>query len=172
MKNTLYNHGHCHIGTKPRDSEEMHLRFVNYVWDIEIPWLWNAVWIFRIYWFFNWFCSYGVKFFDWQRKAFLQNGHMAESQTLGPADPVMVTPRLIALREALGLNKADFADAIGIDRSSYSKIEKAEKPILPPLEERIWSLYGVDMNYIYLARVDTLPSHLSSKITRNLTTLN
>lgn len=97
---------------------------------------------------------------------------MDESNTPGPADPQMVTPRLIALREALSLSKGEFADAIGIDRSSYSKIEKANKPILPPVAQRIWKLYGVDMNYIYLGRVDTLPMHLSSKITKRLTALN
>lgn len=94
---------------------------------------------------------------------------MEESNTPAMADPEMVTPRLIALREALDLTKGDFADAIGIDRSSYSKIEKAAKPILPPLAQRIWTLYGVDMNYIYLGRVDGLPAHLSSKITKRLT---
>lgn len=82
----------------------------------------------------------------------------------GPAESHMVSPRLIALREALGLTKAQFADAIGIDRSSYSKIEKADKPILPTTAQRIFSLYGVDMNYIYLGRIDTLPSHLKAEI--------
>ena len=81
----------------------------------------------------------------------------------------MVTPRLIALREALKLSKADFADSIGIDRSSYSKIEKANKPILPPTAHKIFQQYGVDMNYIYLGRLDTLPAHLSASITKNLT---
>jgi transcriptional regulator with XRE-family HTH domain len=82
---------------------------------------------------------------------------MEESNTYSIAAPAMVTPRLIALREALGLSKGDFADAIGIDRSSYTKIEKAIKPILPPTAQRIWKLYGVYMNYIYLGRVDGWP---------------
>lgn len=97
---------------------------------------------------------------------------MEESPKIENADPQMVTPRLIALREALGLSSGDFADSIGIDRSSYSKIEKAKKPILPPTANRIWKLYGVDMNYIYLGRIDTLPAHLSSKITKKLTALH
>ncbi|MBM1556689.1 helix-turn-helix transcriptional regulator [Sulfitobacter mediterraneus] len=97
---------------------------------------------------------------------------MEESSETELADPQMVTPRLIALREALGLGKGEFADSIGLDRSSYSKIEKANKPILPPTAQKIWKLYGVDMNYIYLGRVDTLPAHLSSKITKTLTAQN
>lgn len=91
---------------------------------------------------------------------------------LGLADPKMVTPRLVALRMALDLTKAEFADIIGIDRSSYTKMEKAEKPILPKDAQKMWKLWAVDMNYIYLGRVDGLPAHLSSKITANLTALN
>ena len=76
----------------------------------------------------------------------------------------MVTPRLIALRTALGMSKSEFADAIGIDRSSYSKIEKANKPLLPKDAHRIWQLYGVDMNFLYLGQIGGLPVNLSTKI--------
>ena len=58
----------------------------------------------------------------------------------------MCAPRLTAAREALGLSKAEFADIIGIDRSSYTKIEKGLKPLLPRQAHRIWQLYGIDMN--------------------------
>lgn len=84
-------------------------------------------------------------------------------------DSVQVAPRLTALREALELSKAEFADLIGIDRSSYSKIEKAEKPILPPVAYKIWSLFGVDMNYVYLGRLDGLPDDLSKRLTTKRT---
>ena len=79
----------------------------------------------------------------------------------------MVTPRIIKVREALGFTKAEFADRIGIDRSSYTKIEKSEKPLLPRNAIRIWELWGVDMNYIYLGRVDGLPDRLSSALISN-----
>lgn len=80
-------------------------------------------------------------------------------------DPEMVSPRLALVREALGLSKAEFADAIGLDRSSYTKVEKAEKPLLPHIAFKIWELYGVDMNYIYLGRMDGLSSRMSSQLT-------
>ena len=80
----------------------------------------------------------------------------------------MVARRLIALREALGLGKGEFADMIGIDRSSYTKIEKGLKPLLPQYAFRIWQLYGVDMNYIYLGQVGGLPNRLSSNVTTHL----
>lgn len=76
----------------------------------------------------------------------------------------MLAPRLIALRKALGVSKAEFADVIGLDRSSYTKIEKGAKPLLPYSAYRIFERYGVDMNFIYLGQVGGLPSDLSKKL--------
>lgn len=94
---------------------------------------------------------------------------MEESPLALPVDPMMVAPRLIALREALGMSKAEFADILGVDRSSYIKIEKGAKPLLPPVAFRIYELFGVDMNYVYLGRVGDVPSSLSKKLTAALT---
>lgn len=93
---------------------------------------------------------------------------MEESPHTDPWEPEMCAPRIIAAREALGLTKAEFADMIGIDRSSYSKIEKGAKPLLPREAHRIWQLYGIDLNYIYLGQVGGLPSSLSSKVIARL----
>jgi len=80
----------------------------------------------------------------------------------------MVAARLRALRESLELSKADFADAIGVDRSSYTKIEKGDKPLLPKTAYQIWKLYGVDMNYVYLGQIGGVPSDLSKKLMSHL----
>ena len=80
----------------------------------------------------------------------------------------MVAPRLKAAREALGMSKAEFADRLGIDRSSYTKIEKGLKPLLPKDAQRIFQLYAIDMNFIYLGQVGGLPSSLSNKVMTHL----
>ena len=100
------------------------------------------------------------------------NDNMYNTATTLPTDPAMVTPRLIALREALGMSKAEFADLIGIDRSSYTKMEKSEKPVLPHTAYRIWQLFSVDMNYLYLGQVGGLPSNISNKVIANLKSLD
>lgn len=94
---------------------------------------------------------------------------MDQSRERQPQELDLVAARLIALREALGLNKAQFADLIGVDRSSYTKIEKGTKPLLPPAAVQIWRLYGVDMNFIYLGQIRGLPESLSSSVTKSLT---
>jgi transcriptional regulator with XRE-family HTH domain len=88
-----------------------------------------------------------------------------------PSSPEQVAKRLLALREALGLTKAEFADAIGCDRSSYTKIEKATKPMLPPMAFRIYELYGADMNYLYLGQLGGVPVGLSKKLIKALSGL-
>jgi transcriptional regulator with XRE-family HTH domain len=95
-----------------------------------------------------------------------------ESPRQHPYEPAVVAPRLIAIRAALGLNKATFADMIGVDRSSYTKIEKGEKPLLPPSAYRIYKLYGVDMNFIYLGQVGGLPVSLSKAVIAHLSAEN
>ena len=82
-----------------------------------------------------------------------KNSAMDESPHRDPTAPQIVARRLAAVREALGMSRAEFSDMIGVDRSSYTKIENGMKPILPPLASRIWELYGIDLNFIYLGQV-------------------
>lgn len=107
--------------------------------------------------------------FDWPGLQDRQYAPMSESASSEAWEPTAVAPRLIAARAAIGLSKAEFADAIGIDRSSYTKIEKGLKPLLPREAFRIWALYAVDLNFLYLGQLGGLPSNLSSKVISHLT---
>jgi transcriptional regulator with XRE-family HTH domain len=80
----------------------------------------------------------------------------------------MVAPRVEAVRLALGMSRTDFAALLGLDKSSYTKVAKGTKPLLPEYAYRLFRLYGVDLNFVYLGRVDTLPMSLSAKIIANL----
>ena len=80
----------------------------------------------------------------------------------------MVAERLEAVRKALDLSKIEFADLIRINQSSYSKISKGEKPILPRHAMRLWHEHGIDLNFVYLGHTHSLPSHLSSAVKSHL----
>lgn len=95
-------------------------------------------------------------------------GRMGESANLDPTAPPLVARRLAAVRKALSLSRAEFADMINFDRSSYTKIEDGKKPLLPPLAARVHELFGVDLNFIYLGQLGGLPVNLSSKVISNL----
>lgn len=96
------------------------------------------------------------------------NPVMEESSEMQPWNPVSVGLRLEAAREALGLKKSEFADRLDYDRSSYTKVEKGEKPLLSKEAYKIYRLFGIDMNYFFLGRMDGVPASLSSKITEYL----
>jgi len=85
-----------------------------------------------------------------------------------PHEPVMVGPRVKAVRLALGLSGHEFSEMIGIDASSLSKIEHGKKPLLPYTAYKIFECYGVDMNFIYLGQVGGLPLDLSKKVISHL----
>lgn len=67
----------------------------------------------------------------------------------GEARPERVAPRLIALRETLSLSPSEFADSVGLDRSSLTKIEAGERGLPVGKAVAICNLYGVGLNYIY-----------------------
>ena len=56
--------------------------------------------------------------------------------------PDQISLRLTALREALGLNRADFADSVRINRSSYMLIEDGRKALNYRMAYKIAVLYG------------------------------
>lgn len=93
---------------------------------------------------------------------------MEESSEMQPWHPINVARRLWAARKALGFSKAQFADRIDYDRSSYTKLEAAKKPLLAKEAFRIYQLFGIDPNFFYLGRMDSIPASLSNKITEHL----
>ena len=64
-------------------------------------------------------------------------------------DPILVGRRLEALRSALSIDKADFADASLIDRSSYSKIIQGKKLLKIEMGFIVSKKWGVTLEYIY-----------------------
>lgn len=77
-----------------------------------------------------------------------------------PADPRHVAVRLQRLRGALNLSKSEIADAIGIDRSSYIKIEAGQKALKPEWACRLWDLYQVSCDYVYRGELESMPDEL------------
>jgi DNA-binding XRE family transcriptional regulator len=74
--------------------------------------------------------------------------------TLSEIHPARVALRLIALREAVGLGPSEFADSVGIDRSSYTKIESGAKTLHQYMAYDIATRHGVTMEYLYRGRTE------------------
>lgn len=81
-----------------------------------------------------------------------------------------VVRRLRAIRAELGLSPPEMAERLGVSRTTYYNWE-AENPTKPnfPAEEAMAKLCdllrGLTLDYIYMGRVDTLPTGLAIRLT-------
>lgn len=78
--------------------------------------------------------------------------------------PKKVAKRVEALRNVLGINKSAFADQVGIDRSSYAKILKGDKPLALDMGYSICEHFNVSMDYLYRGKTHDLPLSLALDI--------
>lgn len=78
--------------------------------------------------------------------------------------PERVGARLTAMRETLGLSKAQFADAVGLDRSALTRIEKGEEGLSITKAGIIADLYDFGLNYIYRANLNDTPLNLRPQL--------
>lgn len=86
-----------------------------------------------------------------------------------PFHPEAVGKRLIALRTYRGKNRAEFAESVDIDATSYGRIEKGLKPLKADMAYRIAERWGVSMDYLYRGRLTELPEALADNLMKNLT---
>jgi transcriptional regulator with XRE-family HTH domain len=76
--------------------------------------------------------------------------------------------RVAAIRGALGLSKAEFADSIALDRSSLSKIEQGSAGLDIAVGERVAIIYGVGLDFIYRGELGDLPQKIRAQVMANL----
>lgn len=86
-----------------------------------------------------------------------------------PFHPEAVGRRLKALREHREKTRAEFAESVSIDATSYGKIEKGTKPLKADMAYRIAERWGVSMDFLYRGRLTELPETLADSLMKNLT---
>lgn len=79
-------------------------------------------------------------------------------------DPAEVGLRLEAVRTAIGMEKRAFADIIGVDPSTYSKIIRGKAGLRADNAYLIAEKFGVPMDYIYRGRLTDLPESLANAL--------
>jgi len=82
--------------------------------------------------------------------------------------PAKVGPRVCAVREALSLSKAEFADSIEFDRSSLTKVERGTMGLDIAVGEKIAAVYGVGLDFIYRGDLSDLPLDLRGSVVAHL----
>jgi transcriptional regulator with XRE-family HTH domain len=85
-----------------------------------------------------------------------------------PFNPEAVGRRLEVLRLHHGMTKADFSNSVGIDATSYGKIEKGLKPLKADMAYRVAERWGVTMDFLYRGRLTELPAKIADKLMSDL----
>lgn len=78
--------------------------------------------------------------------------------------PDRVGERVTALRMALGQSKAQFADSLGLDRSTLSKVEAGTKGLDVIVGARIAEMYGFGLDFIYRGTLTDVPDALRAQV--------
>lgn len=89
--------------------------------------------------------------------------------TFSPFHPTAVGRRLKALREHHNKTRADFAESVNINATSYGRIEKGLKPLKADMAYKIAERWGVSMDFLYRGRLTELPPSLADDLMKNLT---
>ncbi|WP_110815724.1 helix-turn-helix domain-containing protein [Pseudoroseicyclus aestuarii] len=78
--------------------------------------------------------------------------------------PERIGYRLMLLREALELRPAEIADALGIERTYWSRFEGGKRPITDTTAALLVDRFGVSLDFLILGRWDRLPLELAQKM--------
>lgn len=98
------------------------------------------------------------------------HGMPATPESLLPDDakyelrPERIGYRLKLLREALGLRPSEIADALGIERTYWSRFENGKRAPTEAVAALLVVRFGVTLDFLYLGRWDKLPFDLASKL--------
>jgi len=78
--------------------------------------------------------------------------------------PARVGPRVRAMRETMALSPSQLADAIGLDRSTLSKIEQGKTGLSLAAGEAIADQFGFGMNFLYRGDVSDVPDRHRARL--------
>jgi len=89
---------------------------------------------------------------------------LADAHGLPELHPDRIGRRLRIVREALGLKPSQIADALGIERTYWSRFENGIRPVTPITAALLRQRFGVPLGYIILGEWAELPHDLATKM--------
>ena len=85
-------------------------------------------------------------------------------QTLAQMHPDRIGNRLRLLREALGMKPSEIADALGIERTYWSRFENGKRALTEINAALIVERFDVTLDYLILGKMERLRLDLAQKI--------
>lgn len=84
--------------------------------------------------------------------------------------PDQIGNRLRIIREAHGLEKAQMADLLGIERTYWSRFEGGKRAVSDEVAYLLTERFGVTLDFILLGRWDRLPFEVAERLRRSIST--
>ncbi|OWU83824.1 hypothetical protein ATO6_15455 [Oceanicola sp. 22II-s10i] len=78
--------------------------------------------------------------------------------------PDRIGYRLSLLRRAVGMEKAEIADTLGIERTYWSRFENGKRPVTEAVAALLVDRFGVTLDFLILNRWGGLPLDLAEKM--------
>lgn len=78
--------------------------------------------------------------------------------------PERIGHRLMLLREALGMKPAEISDALGIERTYWSRFEGGKRAVTEQVAALLVDRYGVTLDFLILGRWSGLPLDLAERM--------
>lgn len=78
--------------------------------------------------------------------------------------PERIGYRLSLLRKAKGLKPSEMADALGIERTYWSRFENGKRALTDPIAALLVERFDVTMDFLILGRWGKLPSDLADEL--------
>ena len=91
---------------------------------------------------------------------------MIEEHLLEELRPERIGHRLMLLREAVGLKPSEMADALGIERTYWSRFEGGRRPLTMPIAALLVDRFGVTLDFLLLGRWGGVPLDLANAMQR------
>lgn len=78
--------------------------------------------------------------------------------------PEKIGRRLTLLRLALGMEKSEIADALGIERTYWSRFENGKRALSDTTAALLCDRFNVTLDFLILGRWNTLPFELATRM--------
>lgn len=75
-----------------------------------------------------------------------------------------VAARLKAAREALGMNKREFAEKAEMGEQTYGPFENAKRPLSLEAAKKLRKAHGLTLEFMYFGKIDDLPHRIVAKL--------
>lgn len=78
--------------------------------------------------------------------------------------PQAIAARLKAAREAVGMNKREFAEAAGMGEQTYGPFETGSRPLSLIAAKKIRKAHGLTLEFMYFGNIADLPHRIATKL--------